>query len=288
MVVCSYLKSGGQPHADCLVTVRMKQCIEQACTWLTEEKIIATRADKNKNIVLIPKFEYHRLLTEYTNNTKCILSDIDPTDKIRREVHRICNHLEAPPFIHKCGQTYNAAPRLFSYIKCHKPSLEIRPIIGKYTAPIYKLEKSLAKLIKVQNAGYLLTVNSLLEFKWKLKKVIPHPNNILVTLDFKSFHPILLFVPAVLELKNLLCHPSTTPAVFKILSNLTHLVCKNAYYRYNGKYFMQTRDAPMGSPIAGELAEILVRKCEETAVLSIKDSLKFYAHYNSWYFHDCW
>lgn len=257
----------------------MKQCIEQARTWLTEEDIIATRADKNNNVVLIPKLEYHRLLTEYTSNTKCIISDIDPTDKIRREVHRICNHPEVPPFICRCGQTYNAAPRLFGYIKCHKPALEIRPIIEKYTAPTYKLEKSLAKFIKAQIAGYPLTIISSLEFKRKFEKISPHPNDILITLDFKSLYPSLLLEPAILELRNLLCHPSTTPTEFKILLNLAHLVCKNAYYRYYGRYFTQTRGAPMGSPIAGGLAEILVRKSEETAVYSIKNTLKFYVHY---------
>lgn len=42
---------------------------------------------------------------------------------------------------------------------------------------------------------------------------------------------------------------------------------------------MQLEGAPIGSLIAGEQVEILVKTSEEAVILSIKDSLKFYTRY---------
>ncbi|XP_023213744.1 uncharacterized protein LOC111639639 [Centruroides sculpturatus] len=60
---------------------------------------------------------------------------------------------------------------------------------------------------------------------------------------------------------------------------LAHLICYNSFFQFNGITYGQGRGVPMGSPIAGDLCEIVVRQLEDIVIPQYSPNILLYKRY---------
>lgn len=80
-------------------------------------------------------------------------------------------------------------------------------------------------------------------------------------MDFKSLYLSMLFESIVIEIRNLLINNSIRIlSKFKFLSDTINIANKNSYLNLGDTYYTRKRECPMGSPLAGPMAEIQLKK----------------------------
>lgn len=74
-------------------------------------------------------------------------------------------------------------------------------------------------------------------------------------------------------------HLPTQHDIGYLLRDIAYLICHNSYFTFRNKIYKQTRGVPIGSPIAGVLAEILLREVEKQKLPLYRHSIKLYTRY---------
>lgn len=57
------------------------------------------------------------------------------------------------------------------------------------------------------------------------------------------------------------------------------LFCYRSFYRFKGKFCRQTQGVPIGSPLAGVLAELVIRSLEQTLLSNLIEEAVLYTRY---------
>lgn len=85
-------------------------------------------------------------------------------------------------------------------------------------------------------------------------------NDVFVKYDFENLYLSLYLEPTCLAFyRFLLENVPNAHLITPLLRELTHLICYNLYFTFRGRIFEQMKGVPIGSPIAGILAEIVLR-----------------------------
>lgn len=242
--------------------------------------LIMTREDKTKKLVLLKKETYDEFLQEYIRESGAVMLEKDPTKSLEIIVNKLIRHKKFPEVWKVKNQEAPICPKIFAYIKVHKNPISYRPIVEKRKAPTYELEKAISKwcnniLGETDNSTKITS-----EVLNKIKALDISNNNILTTYDYESLYPSLKLEPVSLYfyrfmLENL-PEESTDPT---LLREIAHLVCYSSYYRFNGKIFKQTKGIPIGSPMAGILAEIMLGNIEGQILPQFLPSMIVYKRY---------
>lgn len=97
--------------------------------------------------------------------------------------------------------------------------------------------------------------------------------------NFEALYSSIKLEPACILLYHLLLENILEEADPVILRDLCHLLIHEAYFEFNGEYFKQAAGVSIGSPLAGVLAELVVRKkeCELFQILLL--TVKLYRRY---------
>ncbi|XP_023240403.1 uncharacterized protein LOC111638866 [Centruroides sculpturatus] len=152
-------------------------------------------------------------------------------------------------------------PKLFGFAKTHKSGQQIRPVVDKNRAPTQQLEKLTHSLISPYLHDYPYAVNSSEQLAYL--KQVDNPPQFLTVFDFKSLYPSILLPPTFCALRDLLFRIVNDANLQQQILEMTHLLCYNSLFQFRGKTYMQSRGVPMGSPIAGDLCELVIRQLEE-------------------------
>lgn len=100
------------------------------------------------------------------------------------------------------------------------------------------------------------------------------------TFDFEKLYSSLNIAPVCLCLyRFLLTNLQMDQASPELCRDLADLLCNNSFYRFKDKYYIQTKGVPIGSPLAGELAELVIRSIEETMIHNLLEETCLYVKY---------
>ncbi|XP_023235590.1 uncharacterized protein LOC111634973 [Centruroides sculpturatus] len=230
--------------------------------WMKQNGITLVRADKSKAMVLMKRNTYDQLLSEHIKNTRCDIVQRDTVDKLQNRVKRfattkLAKRLEMRNIIVDAPDT----PKLFAFTKIHKVGQQLRPVVDKARAPTHKMEKFVHKLIMPYLEDYPYMLKDPVDLIDTLKKITVTPK-FLTVLDFKSLFPSILLPPAFCAIRDLLLSILNNNTLHQQIFEMAHLLCYNSFFQFKGSVYTQGRGIPMGSPISGDLCEMVVRILE--------------------------
>ncbi|XP_023228736.1 uncharacterized protein LOC111629104 [Centruroides sculpturatus] len=169
-------------------------------------------------------------------------------------------------------------PRMFAFAKTHKPGRELRPVVDKARTPTINLEKATHRLLVPQLDGYPHTITRSTDLVNILKHISTPPKFITV-LDFKSLYLSINLPLVFCAIRDMLMHMIQDNMLQQDILEMSHLFCHNSFFRFNGVTHKQQRGVPMGSPVAGDLCEIVVRKLESEFLPSQLPHILLYKRY---------
>ncbi|XP_023232798.1 uncharacterized protein LOC111632564 [Centruroides sculpturatus] len=253
--------------------------VSKSKEWLQTNKITLTRADKSRNVVLMKKHTYTKLLEEYISSTECRTIDEGYLDKLQNRVSRFTNSALAK-HLHLRNATMQSPeiPRLFGYAKTHKPGTQIRPIVDKSRSPTLPIEKGLHELLKGHLKDYNYAVSNTRELITKLQNIALKDQEFITVLDFEAMYPSIKLEPCFCALRDFLFQASP-PGYHKQVLELAHLMCYTSFFTFNQRIYLQERGVPMGSPLSGDLCELIVRKLDNQVLQSFNAEIVLYTRY---------
>lgn len=99
-------------------------------------------------------------------------------------------------------------------------------------------------------------------------------------LNFESLYPSLnLNAACIIFYRFLLKHTQEEERSPKVLRELAHLICHDSYFEFEGMFYQQKQGVPIGIPMAGVLAEIIVREVEFQLHSDIRNEMCMYSRY---------
>lgn len=256
--------------------------------------IYVSQADKGGKSVIMHKDFYNSKMDEYmeastTDHTyfKCNIMSLDQTqrfveNKYQSVMHAVngflnndrikglkdlCIQLSYMPYI---------IPKIYGYIKIHKVSLPIRPIISS----IDGIGKPLAKWLLVKlnvianhldsmatcNVKNSMSIFDTLNGHWTQK------GQVLVVWDYESMYTNIPIAKAKSIIREyfFLIEPCTSVPVDIFLECISFFTEHSTYFLYKSHIYRQTKGLAMGNMLSQILAEIVVNKCIIEAKLSEK------------------
>lgn len=248
--------------------------VNQVLSWLLRAEITLTREDKSKKLVMLKKDTYERFIQQFIIDSKADTLTKDPTLKLDAAVSKFIKNPMLPSFLDKKRVPNPACPRIFTYIKTHKDPISARPIVEKFRSPTYYLEKTVAKWCQSKLDDYPYTINSSQEFLGRLRLVNTNGAEVMSVLDFESLYPSLnLNATCLFFYRFLLRFTPENERDPKVLRELAYLLCHESYFEFKGQFYHQTIGVPIGSPVAGALAEIIVREIEGQLSPTIRNEM---------------
>lgn len=168
---------------------------------------------------------------------------------------------------------YNAkTPTLKLNVKTHKQEKPFRPILAKYSAPTFNLEKSLFNYFKPlsENSRNISSTQMLIEELENLK-IKDFSDIRMFTIDVVNMYPSTNVPLAInLLLKKARETYQLTEKVLETLKRALELATNNTIFYFQGKTYHQKKGAPLGSPLSGLLAEIIMQFIEEKVFKTAK------------------
>ncbi|XP_067131707.1 uncharacterized protein [Centruroides vittatus] len=255
--------------------------VDKSKKWLQANDITLTRADKSRNVVLMKKHTYVQLLEEYIRSTECQNIAESFLDKLQNRVVRFtCSPLAKHLRLGNATMRSPEVPRLFGYAKAHKPGKQIRPIVDKSRSPTLPLERGLHELLRAYLKEYSYTVSNAGELVSKLQGIALTGQEFITVLDYEAMYPSIKLEPCFCALRDFLFQAVLPgPKHHKQILELAHLVCYNSFFTFNQRIYLQRRGVPMGSPLSGDLCELVVRKLDSEVLQTFNAGIVLYTRY---------
>ncbi|BHF83317.1 hypothetical protein SprV_0802645900 [Sparganum proliferum] len=243
----------------------------------SDHSIVVVPADKGGATVVMDK-------TDYVNKANTIFSDTDsytiltedPTKKQAAAIKKKVNELarlkvigpDDPKFMTLSDPHIAHA---YGLPKIHKLGAPLRIIVPLIGSPTYNLAKWLYKHLKPLTHGSRYSINSSHEFLNRIEGLNVSADECLLSFDvvalFSSI-PHDLAIDCVAQ--RLQDNPIGIPAQHVI--ELLKLCLKN-YCKFDNKYYQQVKGSPMGSPISGLLAELVLQRLEHEVFQTLKPKM---------------
>ncbi|XP_023213141.1 uncharacterized protein LOC111615936 [Centruroides sculpturatus] len=91
-------------------------------------------------------------------------------------------------------------------------------------------------------------------------------------------YPSIKLEPCFCALRDFLFQASP-PGYHKQVLELAHLMCYTSFFTFNQRIYLQERGVPMGSPLSGDLCELIVRKLDNQVLQSFNAEIVLYTRY---------
>lgn len=250
------------------------------------DDIIVCRADKGNSTVIMDKKDYlHKAKQLLQDSSTYKKINRDPTNKIQKEINNITNQCIQQNIIDKrTGMQWKSlnttAPVIYFVPKVHKKDIPLRPIVSTIKSPTYNIAKYINNSLK-----HCMHYNYQIKDSWNFVEYIKKLENIpndhkIVSFDVSSLFtniPIDLAIKIIRNKWDLIsAHTSLTEELF---NNAIKLCLETTYFRYNDEFFQQIFGVPMGSPLSGIIANIVMEHIEEQIIKSLPFKLLFYKRY---------
>nr|VZI05261.1 unnamed protein product [Spirometra erinaceieuropaei] len=210
----------------------------------TDDSIVIVSADKGGATVVMEKSDYVNKANQVFNDREAYTPlEEDPTKKqaapVKKKVNELTRLKLITPDDSRC-MTLND-PRIahaYGLPKVHKEGAPLRIIVPLIGSPTYNLAKWLYRHLKHLTNGSQYSIKNSQAFLQKIQGLQDNPTNI----------PI------------------------EHISELLRLCLKN-YCKFDGKFYQQVMGTPMGSPISGLLAELVLQQLEEEVMRTFKPKM---------------
>ncbi|XP_023220192.1 carboxypeptidase D-like [Centruroides sculpturatus] len=145
-------------------------------------------------------------------------------------------------------------------------------------SPTLPIEKGLHELLKGHLKDYNYAVSNTRELITKLQNIALKDQEFITVLDFEAMYPSIKLEPCFCALRDFLFQASP-PGYHKQVLELAHLMCYTSFFTFNQRIYLQERGVPMGSPLSGDLCELIVRKLDNQVLQSFNAEIVLYMHY---------
>lgn len=248
--------------------------------------IMVTRADKGNSTVILERQDYNNKTIQMLEDKETYKKITrDPTNKIQIKVNNLANECLINEFINKnqamrWKSLNSIAPAIYFVPKVHKEGSPLRPVVSTVQSPTYSLAKYIHKIL-----ANCMHYNYQIKDSWEFAKFIKNISNVPEGYVIVSFDVVSLFtnIPTTMAIdiiKNkwnqISPHTSLDQNTFE---EAVKICIENTYFRYNDEYYQQIYGVPMGSPISGTIANIVMEKIEEDILKSLHFQPLFYKRY---------
>ncbi|XP_037943618.1 uncharacterized protein LOC119676450 [Teleopsis dalmanni] len=156
-------------------------------------------------------------------------------------------------------------PRFKALPKIHKPGKEMREIITADRSPCQRIAKWLVKeLTCILGSSHSLSVKNSKEFAEKLKLENITGDEETVSFDVKALYPSVNVKEAIRILEEELLKNKVNKIKIMNYIQLTQLCMEENYFTFRGRFFKQTKGAPMGNPLSSLLSELFMSRIESS------------------------
>ncbi|BHF61975.1 hypothetical protein SprV_0100495500 [Sparganum proliferum] len=234
-------------------------------------------ADKGGATVIMDK-------VDYVNKANQIFEDreayaplaADPTKKQAATIKKKVNELARLKLISpddSRSMTLNdpRIARSYGLQKVHKTDAPLRIIVPLIGSPTYNLAKWLYKHLKHLANGSQYSIKNSQAFLQKIQGLEVSPDDCII-----SFDVVALFssIPHDLAIDSVARCLEQSPIGIPTEHVLDMLkLCLKNYCQFDGKYYQQVKGTPMGSPISGLLAELVLQRLEQDVVQTFKPKM---------------
>lgn len=266
----------------------MRHALRSVRNKLAEHDALVTKADKGSSIVILYKADYINKVSDFINKNNIIHLNKDPTPDNAKEINRAISsskYLLTQNEIHVLKVTNPQAPILRGLPKIHKPDIPIRPLVNFMPSPAYKIAKMLDKVIRkeivLENSH---SIKNSIELVEQLKNHVIKGNQKLVSFDIVNLYTNVP-VPETIAIlhKNLQKNSKLSKNAIDELINLTRIVLKQNYFRFQNDFYVQKDGLAMGSPLSSILSEIFLNHIENEHLFSdtnrFREKITFYYRY---------
>nr|VZI24887.1 unnamed protein product [Spirometra erinaceieuropaei] len=239
------------------------------------DSIIILPADKGRSTVVLNR-------EDYNEKAKALLDDrgfyrpaqksqakavADRLSKLLRE-YRHKNVITENEW-HQMRATDTAPARFYGLSKIHKANFPLRPIVALKGSPTYNLAKWMYSKLKFLQGNSTTSVRSAPQFLIDLRGRRIQSDEIMVSFDVTS-----LFTSIPPNVAREVLHKRLEEAYDETQNALKieHLMrlfefCQQTFFTFAGETYEQIKGTPMGSPVSGLVAELILQELEKIAFL---------------------
>nr|VZI15989.1 unnamed protein product [Spirometra erinaceieuropaei] len=238
----------------------------------TDDSIVVVPADKGGATVIMDKADYVRKANTIFDDREAYapLAE-DPRKKQAAVIKKKVNELARLKLINPNDSKFMTLtdPRIahaYGLPKVHKPDAPLRIIVPLIGLPTYNLAKWLYRHLKHLADGSQYSITNSQAFLQRIEGLKVSPDESIL-----SFDVVALFssIPHDLAIESVAHRLRDNPIDLPTHHVLEFLkLCLNNYCQFDGKYYQQVKGTPMGSPISGLLAELVLQRLEQDVVQS--------------------
>ena len=241
---------------------------------MLDNKLVITKADKGKTLVIITEEEYQQKIMKFIHENNFTLINKDPTQQYQNNIKqtiKICTNIIQKEQKWKYTNMNPMAPNLHATIKLHKHNTPIRPIINWRNAPAYQiailLSKILHEYLQLPNA---YNIHNSIHLMNDLNTIKIDENTRLCSFDIENMYTNIPKKDIMNITKNILQrNHNTNINTQKEIMCIMNTVLEQNYFQYEQKYYKQTDGLAMGAPTSAILAEIYIQNMEHTQIQEI-------------------
>ncbi|BHF79945.1 hypothetical protein SprV_0702306900 [Sparganum proliferum] len=236
----------------------------------TDDKIVIMSADKGGATVIMDKVDYVNKANQIFDDREAYAPlAADPTKKqaatIKKKVNELARlKLISPDDSRSMTLNNPRIARAYGLPKVHKTDAPLRIIVPLIGSPTYNLAKWLYKHLKHLANGSQYSIKNSQAFLQKIQGLEVSPDECII-----SFDVVALFssIPHDLAIDSVARCLEQSPIGIPTEHVLDMLkLCLKNYCQFDGKYYQQVKGTPMGSPISGLLAELVLQRLEQDVV----------------------
>nr|VZI31824.1 unnamed protein product [Spirometra erinaceieuropaei] len=250
-----------------------------------DKDIIILPADKGRSTVVLDKSDYQKKALSLLDDTQSYkLCPASEMKNLLTQINKSLAKLRANGaitakdwFLMKPSDS--ATARFYGLPKVHKANMPLRPIVSLRGTPTYGLAKWMFSRLKFLAEGSPTTVASANQFLERLKHLKLEPDESMVSFDVVSLFtsiPKQLAIDVVRQLMADRYNERDNPLKTEHLMELLRY-CLKTYFTFGGQMYEQIKGTPMGSPISGLIAEVVLQRIEN--LVFTKYQPKFWAGY---------
>nr|VZI47564.1 unnamed protein product [Spirometra erinaceieuropaei] len=243
----------------------------------SDDSIVVVSADKGGATVIMDKTDYVNKANQAFNDREAYTPIAeDPTKKQAASIKKKVNELTRKKLINPADSKFltpndTRIARAYGLPKVHKAGAPLRIIVPLIGSPTYNLAKWLYKHLKHLTNGWQYSIDNSHAFLQRIQGLNVSPDECIL-----SFDVVALFssIPHNLAIESVARRLEETPIGIPTEHVLDMLgLCLKNYCQFDGKYYQQVKGTPMGSPISGLLAELVLQRLEEVVIQAIRPKI---------------
>nr|VZI32268.1 unnamed protein product [Spirometra erinaceieuropaei] len=243
----------------------------------SDDTIVVVSADKGGATVIMDKTDYVNKANQAFNDRQGYTPIAeDPTKKQAASIKKKMNKLTRKKLINPADCKFptpndTRIAHAYGLPKVHKVGAPLRIILPLIGSPKYNLAKWLYKHLKHLMNGWQYSINNSHAFLQRIQGLTVSPDECIL-----SFDEVALFSSMThnLAIESVARRLEETPIGIPTEHVLDMLgLCLKNYCQFDGKYYQQVKATPMGSPISGLLAELVLQRLEEIVIQAIKPKM---------------